>query len=388
MLNFLTTLANITEFRQPILPEMFRRDPLSNVNIDAYFPGCIVSNSNDPNDSPTCLRRIKVNGLRSTPAFHDFVANTEPEISCDPEARKKLIANIKYANYSTEVLEDSELPYLTLAALAKDEIPKETAADLLFWHQGMKDEELVKVSLLFNDQGSTVGYLYEEEIALIKQLPLSQQVYAKMKARPPTFSLNAMRVQLFIEKRREVAFEPRLGIFTKDDIATAEIEKRSRLVSIAFPGVPNYYPDFFESHTDFTIHDFFHVRTLHVFLPNLIDSMREILSEFRSTGIVNSKERWKIADFATPVFEEDIHKALDQFLREVLEDGSNSDMGWFIALHVRANSARWQSQYGISINQIPLFDQMNAMIDKAEPLLQNLPIIEQIHYLQEQPTIC
>lgn len=418
--------------------------------------GCCPSNPFDSftEEYPMCSLSGRIKVLSCTigsEAFHNFVGNNEPEMSIDQEQIDELARNINKANYPSKIIFNKEMPQRALAAFAQGKISIWDISNVLLWHQFAKDYPDCGLTILplFDDEGNWTNEAYNELLfsklsnyvpddhpfnsffygklellrTLIRQLPPSQQVWRKSRLtwsdfegkliRNVEFSFEAWRVFLYVQSNRHFTLEPRLGNFTKNDIVNAEIDKRSRPCNIPFPGITtvNTLNKNIVSPSVFSGHDQLHGLLMHIYSPELVDALREILLEFRKTiGELISSEIWGIGDFAfinlrkQSNLEKDPTLEFDKAISAVLsssgyfDDPKNLIFDWYIVLHMRAHHERWLTQYGISIEKIhgghrrEILGQVhhssklyfiNQLVKLAEPFLNDYSTIEKIYLLKK-----
>lgn len=375
--------------------------------------------------------RVKVNAQMQglSEDFRSLIGNNEVEISQDLKRTLELVANIHDANYSQIDFADSELSYLTLRALADNRLKKSEAANVLIWHQQAIDYPYngLVILPLFKPNGEwteealndllssirssilpdnhpynllSVDKLEELRVA-IQKLPPSQQVWRKFTKDLPRnrnfprteLSLEAYKAYLSVQTGHSFDFELQLGDFSKKDILEYIIKKR-RIINIPCPCLETHKKlDGNEvTASVFSGHDRTHWLLLHVYSPELIDAMLEILKIYREMTSEEqiSEEIWRIADF-TYIFLygfieliNDPSLELNIALFELnFMYGDFPLLTWNLLLDMQQRSEYWQTKFGISSDKFYKLKEMNQLVKWALPFLGHHSLLEQVYLLEQ-----
>lgn len=375
-----------------------------------------------PSTYPMCqlLPRVKVssqNRSRSE-AFQRFIGNNDPEISTDSFAIAALVAQTKQANFTHEMINDPDLPYLALAAFADDQLSVWEASNLIIWHYLAKEHPELGMQICpiidvhgnwtedardaIKDIGRRFSSLKTGPFSLdnqalltaMQQLPLSQQVVRVFNRtwfrKSPVLqqvelSLEALSLLLTAYNPRHFAVEPRLGIFSTHDILAAHF-KHFRPAYIPYPDVMNVTRVMKQEvdQSEFSLHDRFHWIITNGYSSLLIDALRDVVVSFMNiTKKSMSREIWKVAD---AVFRDYRDGALavefNSILNSLQINGENSVWRWHAVLHMRQNAESWQRKYGFSASEVDALETMNILASRGERYLRHWPILTQIHHLQ------
>lgn len=395
--------------------------PLSPINQRAheYASNCFSGYSTrQPLDNSICplINRVKISATNWSYAkeFWEFIGNNDPEISTDCAAIATLAAQTKLGNFTKEMITNSELPYLSLAAFAYQLISVWDVANLLIWHYLAKENPDLDLSIrpVFDQNGNwtadalstieanekylkrfapAVSIDLQRLLERMQKLPLSQQVlrafnqswnvpveYAKL----TEFSWQAMQSLLLEAKDRYFATQPKLGLFSKRDLLGGWMDGY-RQAYVPYPDVENstIVQGKLVDQSQFAFHDRFHWILQNTHNSLLLKALKEIVPTFMQlTKKSMSKEIWNVVD---GVFRSNANGASPAAQFNIALDRSteNSVWRWHVVLYLRQHAVEWKQKYGFVAADVETLQPMDALAAEAEPFLSNSSTIAQIYHL-------
>lgn len=412
---------------QPVIGEVISEE---------FFLGYVPQNENQ--ELSPLPGRITIDPSTITsPTIQKFLNGNTIEISDNRKQIDALVDTITQAKLTPATAQAVDTPYQVMAAFLNGQLSVWDTAHILLLHRIALDnpEAQLKLAALLDSEGqwtpearqhskfftkntcrmrSVVEQVPEADTLekmrreLLK-LPKFQQTFywlqgpttARICTGKDGLAIEANRVFLETVTRHSVATEPRLGIFTKQDMIDAFRETRTRLWHFPYPGTKTEdlldgYPT---TASDFSRHDEGHWGSLHTYGPMIVDSMTELLGSFvdllHPTDV--PRDAWFIADFdygyrfdrevfTNPNAELQTLLEPHPFFGNVLAIGSEGDFtawGWHMALQMHNQRDRWKEQYGLNIDEVPALQPLIQQIQRVAQYLSGRSHMESLYLLQK-----